>query len=95
MSGSTFSPYVFGTNEVVVTKLFLWEDVSAPPLIVKEDGAVIAFYDYPDLWNFRINDQIHYKTRLGVTIFQVEKVEPANELNFPERMRKVTARKMT
>ena len=78
-----------------MTKIFLWEDVSVPPLVVKENGNVILFHDYPELWNFHVNDQIHYKTRMGVSIFQVEKVEPARELNYPERMRKVTARKMT
>lgn len=63
-------------------------------MIVKEDGNVIVFHDYPELWNFRVNDQIQYVTRLGTTIFEVQTVEPANELNYPERMRKVTARKM-
>lgn len=77
-----------------MTKLFLWEDTSAPPLIVREDGDVIVFHDYPELWNFQVNDQIQYKTRIAVMYFRIEKVEPANELNYPPSMRKVTARKM-
>lgn len=74
-------------------QLYLWSDAVAPPMIVEEDGSVIIFHDYPELWNFAVNDHIHYSTRLGVIVYVIEKVEPANEINYSPEMRKVTARR--
>lgn len=74
-------------------QLYLWNDAIAPPMIVEEDGDVIIFHDYPTLWNFAVNDHIHYSSRRGMTVYVIEKVEPANELNYSPEMLKVTARK--
>ena len=74
--------------------IYLWTDKGAPDLIVEEAGDVIKVYDYPNLWDFSINDQIHYRTRFGTKIFEVQSIEPANLLDYPEEMRLVTARRI-
>ncbi len=78
--------------------LHYWSDIDGPafkppPLVVKEEGAVLEFHDHPQMYNFEVGDQIHYHTRLGTTPFFITEVVPADLKDYPKEMRKVTAKK--
>lgn len=82
-----------------MVKLIGWSDVGAearrpPPLSVKEEGSVLQFHDYPYMYGLEVGDQIHYQTGLGVVVFTVAEVQPADLPLYPPEMNLVTAKKL-
>jgi hypothetical protein len=71
-------------------KLFVWLD-DAPPIKLLDNGD-IQFYDYPDLWNFGVGDQIQYRTAIGTSVYFVVAVADADRPSMSGRLRLVTAR---
>lgn len=73
--------------------IVLWTDEIAPG-ITKLGEDSIWFYDYESLWHFKPRDRIQYATKVGTTMYEIIRVEPANHPDFPKDLRKVTARRM-
>lgn len=79
-------------------RLNMWSDIAGPafrppPLVVKEEGTVLEFHDYPKMYNMEVGDLINYQTGLGTVQFRVESVVPANLPDYPPDLNLVTARK--
>lgn len=57
------------------------------------EAGELTFYDYPEIWDLQVGDLIQYRTSLMKTkLYEVTEVKPAMLKQFPDRMKKVTAR---
>jgi len=74
-------------------KIFGWTEDNALDFTKSNDGS-ISFYSHPDLWNFSSGDQIHYKTRLGISVFEIISIEPAYLRDHDPKLKQVVAKKL-
>lgn len=75
-----------------------WSDVEGlpfrpPPHVMKEEGSVLEFHDYPQMYDMQVGDIILYKTGLATVEFQIAEVRPADLADYPTEMTLVTAKK--
>lgn len=74
-------------------KNYQWTDYTAPVITKVSDGFV-SFYDHPDLLDLAPGDIVHYEDKDSRITYEVVRVELANERDYDERLRKVTARRI-
>lgn len=74
-------------------KLVLWTE-SRAPAITQYANDTIWFFDYPELWDFKVGDVIHYRTAVATLYYEIEEVKPANLSDYSPNIRRVTARRV-
>jgi len=74
-------------------KTFVWTEDMAPEFAKLSDGSM-TFFSYPDLDNYSSGDQIHHKTRLGTSVFEIIEIAQANLRHFDPSLQRITAKKL-
>lgn len=79
-------------------RIHSWSDIASPalrppPLLVKEEGSVLEFHDYPRMYDMQVGDIILYQAGLSTVKFRVAEVRPAGLIDYPPEMNLVTAKK--
>lgn len=77
-------------------RITLWSEIQGaafkpPPVVMKEEGKILEFHDYPYAYDMQVGDEIRYQTSLGTASFVVTEVRPAELPEYPPELNLVTA----